>query len=60
MSALYLWDNAAAPGDLVAFNPTRDPRGIGYWLQAGRDYFLGPMPGYVPYAYPHPLRLQGR
>ena len=28
----------------------------GYYLQEGRDYFQFAKPGYVPYAYPHPLR----
>lgn len=27
-------------------------------IQPGRDYFTSAKPGYVPYAYPHPLRAQ--
>jgi hypothetical protein len=28
-------------------------------VQEGRDYFLLPKPGYIPYTYPHPLATQG-
>jgi len=36
--------------------PTQNSRGIDYWLQQNRDYFLTPKAGYRPYKYPHPLR----
>jgi hypothetical protein len=53
---LYVWDNTSS-GDNVAKVPTANPLGIDYWLVQDRDYFLAPKPDYVPYAYPHPLRV---
>lgn len=48
---LYIWNNT--------------PSTVDHWrqidselVQEGRDYFLYPRPGYTPYAYPHPLRVQ--
>jgi hypothetical protein len=52
---LYIWNNISS-GDALYKNPTTDPQGIDYWLQEGRDYVMGPKPGYTPYVYPHPLR----
>ena len=53
--ALFVWDNVSS-GDDVYKRPTPDPHGIDYWLRENRDYWLTAKPGYVPYAYPHPLR----
>jgi hypothetical protein len=53
--ALYIWDNTSSGEDVYKV-PTRDSRGIDYWLQENRDYFLAPKAGYRPYEYPHPLR----
>jgi hypothetical protein len=48
---LYIWGNQDAGG---AIAPRVDETGIGF-IEAGRDYFLEPLPGYTPYPYPHPL-----
>jgi hypothetical protein len=52
---LYIWSNTSS-GDDVYKMPTQNSRGIDYWLQQNRDYFLAPKAGYRPYKYPHPLR----
>ncbi len=52
---LYIWENRSADG-LV--EPRVDETGIGF-IEADRDYFLSPKPGYVPYEYPHPLAHGG-
>jgi len=49
---LYVWNNSwtAVPnnaGQLIASQQAV--------IQAGRDWVEAPMPGYVPYTYPHPL-----
>ena len=49
---LYVWNNnwTAVPnnaGNLIASQQAV--------IQAGRDWVEAPMPGYVPYTYPHPL-----
>jgi len=49
---LYLWSNQSTAGELI--EPRVDETGVGF-IQAGRDYFTEPKPGYVPYEYPHPL-----
>lgn len=48
---LYIWDNQITGGPS---KPQVDETGIGF-IEAGRDYFIEPKPGYVPYEYPHPL-----
>jgi hypothetical protein len=48
---LYIWDNRIQGG---SSEPKVDETGVGF-IQAGRDYFLEPKPGYTPYEYPHPL-----
>ena len=53
---LFIWDNVSS-GDNVYKRPTPDPHGIDYWLRENRDYWLTAKPGYVPYSYPHPLRM---
>ena len=50
---LYIWDNSydgVSSGVIVQYE-NRD----GKFIQEGRDYFVYPKPGYVPYTYPHPL-----
>lgn len=46
---LYMWENTHNGKDLPIFN--RHPSII----KEGRDYFRSPLPGYVPFTYPHPL-----
>jgi Right handed beta helix region len=48
---LYIWDNKITGGPS---EPQVDETGVDF-IKAGRDYFTKPMPGYVPYVYPHPL-----
>jgi hypothetical protein len=48
---LYIWDNQIEGG---YSEPHVDETGIGF-IEAGRDFFTEPLPGYVPYEYPHPL-----
>ncbi len=52
--SLYIWNNAYQSIGVHADNGIDNecPSSI----QLGRDYFLGVKPGYLPYAYPHPLR----
>jgi hypothetical protein len=52
---LYIWDNQIKGGPS---EPQVDETGIGF-IEAGRDYFTEPKPGYVPYEYPHPLASGG-
>jgi hypothetical protein len=28
------------------------------WFKDGRDFHIKPRPGYTPYTYPHPMRVQ--
>jgi len=44
----YVWNNTAngQPANVIVHNGS---------IEDGRDYFLYPRPGYVPYPYPHPL-----
>lgn len=48
---LYIWGNQITGGST---GPVVDETGMGF-IEAGRDYFMEPMPGYSPYTYPHPL-----
>ena len=51
---MYSWNNTNVD-DGSQFGYTTSAQG-GFTIQAGRDYFNNtPMPGYVPYTYPHPL-----
>ena len=52
---LYIWDNQIPGGPS---EPQVDETGAGF-IEAGRDYFTEPKPGYVPYEYPHPLANGG-
>jgi len=62
---LYLWNNKNNGNDWVlewrSTSACHDTCGI-FDLQevikSGRDYYIVPKPGYVPYTYPHPLRSQ--
>ena len=47
---LYIWDNRIKNG---YSRPQVDETGVGF-IEAGRDYFPEPEPGYMPYEYPHP------
>jgi hypothetical protein len=53
--SLYIWNNSANPSNGYTANGISNacPSSIGL----NRDYFLTPKPGYVPYIYPHPLRV---
>jgi len=51
----YIWDNQITGGHS---EPQVDETGVGF-IEAGRDYFTEPLPGYVPYVYPHPLASGG-
>lgn len=48
---LYIWNNQITGG---SSEPQVDETGVGF-IVVNRDYFTGPLPGYVPYEYPHPL-----
>jgi hypothetical protein len=50
---MYSWNNTNADdGSKFGFT-IAGPTNV---IRAGRDYFNNtPMPGYVPYTYPHPL-----
>lgn len=51
--SLYIWNNTAPTNSYVTGGIDNTcPASIGL----NRDYFLMRKPGYVPYAYPHPLR----
>jgi hypothetical protein len=52
---LYIWDNLITGGPS---EPQVDETGVGF-IEPGRDYFTEPLPGYVPYVYPHPLASGG-
>jgi len=48
---LYIWGNQITGGPS---EPQVDETGVGF-IEARRDFFTEPMPGYTPYEYPHPL-----
>lgn len=54
--SVYIWNNSANPQNGYTSNGIANscPASLGL----NRDYFLSAKPGYVPYAYPHPLRAQ--
>jgi hypothetical protein len=52
---LYIWGNQVSGGPS---EPQVDETGVGF-IEAGRDFFTEPMPGYTPYEYPHPLAEGG-
>ncbi len=48
---VYLWDNM--PNSVSAGGPYN----CGNLLQQNRDYFIAIQPGYTPYSYPYPGRM---
>lgn len=57
LEPIYEWDNTWAR---VENEPGERFSGEGDLLLPGRDYYLATKkPGYVPYAYPHPLTAMG-
>jgi hypothetical protein len=58
---VYIWNNSGGGAEAPQLNDY-DPDECGHnlhtatFVQAGRDYVLGPKPGYTKYTYPHPLR----
>jgi len=52
---LHIWNNTEE-GRTAEVTPLRENNAR--LIQEGRDYFLFPRPGYTPYPYPHPLRVQ--
>jgi len=52
--AAYIWNNSNNASNGYTTNGIADD--CPTTIELGRDYFLSPMPGYTPYAYPHPLR----
>jgi hypothetical protein len=62
---LYIWNNTGtgtpqSPG-LADYEPNECPGNnrTATWVQQGRDYVIGPKPGYAKYTYPHPLASPG-
>jgi hypothetical protein len=53
----YVWNNTYTGGTGAVTIGVLG--GCESYLQAGRDYFTSPRPGYTPYTYPHPLTQQG-
>jgi hypothetical protein len=45
----YFWNNKIRTSSV---NPVNNCSGF---IKLNRDYFIGTMPGYVPYTFPHPL-----
>jgi hypothetical protein len=57
----YIWNNTGTAGNRVGLkseNPISctNPPPLSQFIQAGRDYIIGPKPGYQKFTYPHPLR----
>jgi len=58
---VYIWNNTGGGLETPTLTDY-DPDECGHnlhtssWVQSGRDYVLGPKPGYTKYTYPHPLR----
>jgi hypothetical protein len=64
---IYIWNNTG-PGSqqsnfvyLSEYEPDNcgTNQKVATYVQLGRDYVLGPKPGYQKYTYPHPLRTGG-
>jgi hypothetical protein len=59
---LYIWNNTGSGSQAPGFtdyspNQCAGSNSTSTWVQVGRDVIVGsPKPGYVKYAYPHPLR----
>jgi hypothetical protein len=56
----YIWNNTGGGGNKTSLTEETSQCGtnqhLSEYVQAERDYILGPKPGYVKYAYPHPAR----
>jgi hypothetical protein len=53
---LYIWDNDNTGINTPVSIRESNPPGGTQWVKQDRDFFCKPMPGYKPFAYPHPLR----
>lgn len=58
---VYIWNNTGTAGNSVGLiQDGTDQCGNGQqvadYVQEGRDYVIGPKPGYQKFTYPHPLR----
>jgi hypothetical protein len=58
---VYIWNNSGGGGNRTGLNEEdADSCGsnqhLANWVQNGRDYIIGPKPGYQKFTYPHPLR----
>jgi hypothetical protein len=57
---VYVWGNTGTAGNRTNLQNDADECGNGMdvanFVQAGRDYVIGPKPGYSKFSYPHPLR----
>ena len=56
---VYIWDNSGGGISGVGdYEPDECDNGqtVTDYIQEGRDFILGPKPGYQKYTYPHPLR----
>jgi hypothetical protein len=59
---VYIWNNTGSGGNKVGLNEETTDSCSGHnialaqFVQSGRDYIIGPKPGYQKFTYPHPLR----
>jgi hypothetical protein len=61
---VYVWNNSGAGENNVALNEESTDNcshniPASKFIQSGRDYIIGPKPGYQKFTYPHPLRSSG-
>jgi hypothetical protein len=60
---VYIWNNTGSGGNNTGLNADADECGnnqqLANYVQQGRDYIIGPKPGYQKFTYPHPLRGVG-
>ncbi len=55
---VYLWSNTFNGREVTAEDTWVDDQGYQQQdIVEGRNYSFAPMPGYVPYPYPHPLTV---
>jgi hypothetical protein len=57
---VYIWNNSGIAGSSVSLiedgiDQCGNGHGVNAWVMVGRDYMIGPKPGYMKFAYPHPL-----
>jgi len=55
--SLYIWNNSFSANS-EKFSEGIDNTDCPVSIALGRDYFLHAKPGYIPYAYPHPLTTE--